>query len=320
MGVQVLLVARDGIRFRLFSLGKEFGGAEKEEPEKEKGLIPVLIEAIRVRVQAASPPPARADGNPWNVVQPQEAARSATLAKLGLPNPDTIILDEEIVVPAQPAPFYFRPGGVGEPGEPTSFLANAYPQGQLRPIEFYVEDERHWTRQLEPPAWVAVSFDRFRQEGDSVALLAPVTNEWLPQRPKQEATPGAAAPGEMPESLPQPPKRKAAPDKPVRERTAPPGEMPEYIPSEGPERQWAERLLEFARRNGWSFDEAARLSVETVLFFEEQDSDGATVIVRPRLGRTRRDRRAQRSHRVRFAFKNPTLLSEPEDASSPMRR
>jgi hypothetical protein len=97
--------------------------------------------------------------------------------------------------------------------------------------------------------------------------------------------------------------------------------LPEYlIGLEGPQRQWAEPLMEFARRNGWEFDEAASRSVGTVLFFEEQVHDGVSVLMRPPPSRIPRGRQPRRLRKVHFGFQSPRMLPQSDDAASRMRR
>jgi hypothetical protein len=269
-GVEGLRVARDGIEFRFYGLGNP-----------------------SVRVQAASPPPAPADGRSWDwgAFDPRELRERAEqigLPKLRQPPRDTIVLDVELRARHRPgeAPGFSRE----ERDEmPTSFIPAApYTQqpGFWSRADFFAQVKVSWRpgiRPLTPGTWVAVSFNPFDPHGENLYILATVADEWLFGPPEQQAAVG---------------------------------EMPPFIRPEGPEREWAEPLLEFAQRNGWTFDEAARLSVETVLFFEQQDSQGVTVIVRPPPGRTRRERRTRRARRVRFGFKSPRLIPQAEKESS----
>jgi hypothetical protein len=96
--------------------------------------------------------------------------------------------------------------------------------------------------------------------------------------------------------------------------------MPEYMKHEGPQQQWAKPLLEFARRNGWEFDEAARRSVGTVLYFEKLVHNGVSVLLRPPPGRIPGGRRARRPRRVRFGFQSSRMFPRSDDTSSRMRR
>jgi hypothetical protein len=282
LGIELLLVGRDGIRFQLFGLSTE------TEPEEVR-LVPV---------QAASPPPDGVDGRSWREIVREALRRGLTreeterrdVPRLQKPARETIVLDQEIMIPFDRGTEVVF-GEEKPQGEPVSFLANRYPQQRETRFDadYYEAYQLRWAEPLSRSRWVAISFDRFNPE--SAVIVARATDERL--FPEQQATP----------------------DKPVHEKTAPSSEMPEHIWGEGPERQWVEPLLEFARRNGWTFDEAARLSVETVIFFEQQDNEGVTVIVRPPPGRTPRERRARRARRVRFAFKNPRL-SQPENPSS----
>jgi hypothetical protein len=276
LGAELVLVAGDGIHFRLFGL------STGREPQQE---------ALLVHVQAASPPPDGVDGTSLQELRKQKMTRRHVPA-LQEPASESIVLDQEIPIPLQgdTEEVVFSEEKLRE--APVSFLTNRDRQeGEASfSVDYYDEYQLRWDRPLSPRAWVAISFDRFHPE--SSAIVAQVTDEWLFEPSEQQATL----------------------NNPVHERIGPSIEMPEYIRPEGPERQWAEPLLEFARRNGWTFDEAARLSVETVRFLEQQDREGVTVIVRPPPGRTRRERRARGPRRIRFAFKNPRL-SQPENLS-----
>jgi hypothetical protein len=189
VGVQILLVARDGIRFDFVGLRRPFHAEPPEEALPDR----------RVWVQAASPPPPRIGGTPW--YEPYTAAAGLPaflsaprfvaapqydgLQKLDKPARDTIVLDQEIKVPfqwAREADF-----DLAEIGNPTGFLANPYPQPRgWVGVDFHGEFTLRWATEVEPGHWVAISFDRFDPDPavQSAAYLAQVTDAKLFGPPK----------------------------------------------------------------------------------------------------------------------------------------
>jgi len=196
VGVQVLLVARDGIRF-------QFGGVRTPyhaEPPAQ------ALPPRHVWVQAASPPPDRVDSRPWYapyeresgvpwLVQGSDEESSSSSykkpPKLGKPDAGTIVLDQQITAPfqwAREADF-----ALAEVGDPMGFLSNQYeqPDGRVG-VDFYGEYELAWVRPLREGAWVALSFDRFDPDAYSAAWLVRVTDAWL-FRPPEQPDPKAPA-------------------------------------------------------------------------------------------------------------------------------
>jgi hypothetical protein len=186
IGVQVELVARDGIRLevarvplRLANEGDDFlEPAEATEASR------------RPWIQAASPPPARVDGCPW--YEPFRPGRKLPewlqpargdgpydgLPKLARPPAEAIVLDQRLELGVQRGrKLEFTQA---EPGNPLGFPANGYPLPD-GPVEadFYAQCELAWRHPLQPGAWVALSFDRFDPNGLSTAFLAKVSDVWM---------------------------------------------------------------------------------------------------------------------------------------------
>jgi hypothetical protein len=158
------------------------------------------LPAIYRRIQGASPPPARADGRPWEFgirvhdgtengqpFRPEDGDDSwkrqgvvfvRDIASLDQPAPATIVLDRWLVVPARPRIWEF-PEPTNEPG----FRSASYPQpdfgteGVARvAVDYYGEYELPWSKVLPGgSAWVAFSFDRFQPpERESVEFIGRV--------------------------------------------------------------------------------------------------------------------------------------------------
>jgi hypothetical protein len=186
IGVQVLLVARDGIRLEVVRVPLQV------MDEGEYALVPVeATEASRRRwIQAASPPPPRVDGCPWyeayrtdrKLPEWLRPAKGATpydgLPKLARPPAEALVLDQQVELGAQRGRTieFTR----SDPGDALGFPANGYPLPD-EPVEAdaYALCELAWRHRLQPGAWVALSFDRFDPDGLSTAFLVKVTDAWL---------------------------------------------------------------------------------------------------------------------------------------------
>jgi hypothetical protein len=186
IGVQVLNVARDGIRLEVVRVPL------RVEDEGEYTLVPAeATEASRRPwIQAASPPPPRVDGCPW--YEPFRPGRQlpdwlqpATgdspydgLPKLARPPAEAIVLDQQVELGEERGRMieFTR----AEPGDALGFPANGYPLPD-GPVEAdaYAQLTLAWRHRLQPGAWVALSFDRFDPNGLSTAFLVRVTGNWL---------------------------------------------------------------------------------------------------------------------------------------------
>ena len=186
-----LRVCRHGVRFK-------FG---MRPPEGSRGVPEQRLRALYLRVQAASPPPAR-DGLDWRfgirVKDGTENGREllledgddgwrrlgvmylADIPSLDQPDPGTVVLNRWLTVPAaqaSPTTFTFT-----RELDQRGFLSASYPQPPVEdgavtrvPVDYYGEYDIPWSRELSPNSWVAVSFDRFfPPERKSVEYLAPV--------------------------------------------------------------------------------------------------------------------------------------------------
>jgi hypothetical protein len=144
------------------------------------------LPAIYRRIQAATPPPERADHRPWAsgilVADGSESGRPLRpedgdegwknrgvnfvedIASLGLPDPGTVVLDRWLAVPANPITRPFT-----DEVDPRGFLSASYPQPVIGaggvthvPVDYCAEYELAWSRPLPADSrWVAFSFDRF---------------------------------------------------------------------------------------------------------------------------------------------------------------
>ena len=189
IGVQVLLVARDGIRLEVVRVPWQV------VDEGEYTLAPSeATEASRRRwIQAASPPPPRVDGCPWyepflpgrqlpDWLQPAKADSPYDpydgLPKLARPPAEAIVLDQQVELDVQRGRevTFTRP----DPGHALGFPASGYPLPD-GPVEAdaYALFELAWRQPLQPGAWVALSFDRFDPNALSTAFLVKVTDAWL---------------------------------------------------------------------------------------------------------------------------------------------
>jgi hypothetical protein len=167
------------------------------------------LPALYRRIQAASPPPARADGRPWEFgilfedgaknLQPLRLAIGddswkqrvpifvEDIASLGQPKPGKIVLDEWLRVPAEPINRLFTTGP-----DPRGFLSASYPQPKTGEdgathvrVDYNAEFDLEWSR---PPEkrWVAFSFDRFQPpERESVEFIGQIQEDCDP--PHQQA-------------------------------------------------------------------------------------------------------------------------------------
>jgi hypothetical protein len=191
IGVQFLLVGRDGIRMEVARVPLRVVA----EYDYELVHVPATESSRFPWVQAASPPPPRVDGCPWyeafspgrNVPQWLQSSPSAAdpydgLAKLTRPSTESIVLDQQVVLDAQ------RERQVefvrATPGDALGFPASGYPL-PTEPVEvdFYAMCELAWSCQLQPGAWVAISFDRFEPVALSTAFLVKVADAWLFEPP-----------------------------------------------------------------------------------------------------------------------------------------
>jgi hypothetical protein len=185
IGIQVELVARDGIRLEVVRVPWQV------VDEGESTLAPVeATEASRRRwIQAASPPPPRVDGCPWYEPflpgQLPDWLRPATgdnpydgLPKLGRPPAEAIVLDQQVELDVERGRqvTFTRP----DPGHALGFPASGYPLPE-EPVEAdaYAQFELAWRQPLLPGAWVALSFDRFDPTALSTAFLVKVTDARL---------------------------------------------------------------------------------------------------------------------------------------------
>ena len=188
LGVEVLIAARDGIRLRLVSnlhLG-DVGPPDYPLPNRPQSL------------QAASPPPERVDGRRWYEPirdldgRPLFAAEAEAdswkqgvrfaddVTPLAAPAPETVTLDQQVMLSFQWAREVSYAAGGGH--YPTGFVSGPYDQPEAgRPFgaDFYGEFELAWRHELDPDAWLAISFERFEPGRRSVEFLTRVTDAWL---------------------------------------------------------------------------------------------------------------------------------------------
>jgi hypothetical protein len=188
LGVEVMLAARDGIRLRLVSHLRRADAEPLDHP------MPNWPQSLQV----ASPPPERVDGRRWyepirdlngRPLFDDEAEADSwrrgvrftdDCAPLGPPALETVVLDQQVMLGFQWArAVHFSPEG-GHYA--TGFVSGPYDQpdpGQPMGVDFYGEFELAWRHELEPDAWVAISFERFEPGRQSVEFLAKVTDAWL---------------------------------------------------------------------------------------------------------------------------------------------
>jgi hypothetical protein len=169
-----------------------FGVIAPTNPQASAGS---RLPAIYVRIQAASPPPRRADGSEWTsgmlndlqALQPSSPSAdwknpgvrfAEDIASLGQPPPDTIKLDQWLTVPANAVKRRFT----GAP-DPLGFLSAPYPQPVVGAggatdvqVDYNIATELlPWSNPPDPGNWVAFSFDRFwPPERESVEFIGRV--------------------------------------------------------------------------------------------------------------------------------------------------
>jgi hypothetical protein len=181
IGIQILLVARDGIRFELVRLPYAM------VDENEFTLVPVEAteQSLRRWMQVASPPPPRVDGRSWNEAYQASRSQGGSSAgayagppKLGRPPLESLVLDQQVELASERGRTieFVREA----PENPLGFAANEYPLPE-GPIDAnaYVQCQLAWKHTLQPGAWIAISFDRFDPNAPSTAFLAEVSREWL---------------------------------------------------------------------------------------------------------------------------------------------
>lgn len=186
-------ICRHGVHFVL-------GVVPPTDPQAARGN---RLPAIYRRIQAASPPPRRADQRPWEFgirvhddtedgqpFRPGNGDDSwkrrgmffvEDIASLDQPEPGTIVLDRWLPVPARPVTWPFT-RDIDQRG----FRSASYPQPQIPdegvtqvPVEYSAEYDLPWSRRLPPDSrWVAFSFDRFwPPERESVEYIAQVRED-----------------------------------------------------------------------------------------------------------------------------------------------
>jgi hypothetical protein len=184
-----LQICRHGVKFT-------FGVRPNPQAPPGNRLLP----AIYRRIQAASPPPDRADKRPWefgilvhNDTENGQPFRSEDgdenwkrrgvffvedIASLDQPDPDAIVLDRWLAVPARPSTWPFT-RDIDQRG----FRSASYPQPEIGdegvtqvPVDYSAEYDLPWSKPLPPDSrWVAFSFDRFwPPERESVEYIAQV--------------------------------------------------------------------------------------------------------------------------------------------------
>jgi hypothetical protein len=172
-----------------------FGVTPPTSPQASPGS---RLPAIYRRIQAATPPPRRADGTAWQdgildrdgqVFQPSGGGDSwrnegvrfvEDIASLGQPAPRTIVLDRWLRVPADPVRRPFT-----DEVDPLGFLSASYPQPVVGAggvthvqVDYNKDFDLPWSRDLKPGSWVAISFDRFwPPERESVEYIGQVQKD-----------------------------------------------------------------------------------------------------------------------------------------------
>jgi hypothetical protein len=182
-----------------FLLGVQFRDPRRARPNS-------LLTARYVRVQVASPPPSRVDGTAWakglvvrgdGPFDPDNPPAHAPvlpvdgIAPLGQPDPETIVLDRWLAVPATPtkAPPQTFTMTAPDPkaGEPMSFLSVRYPDPRPEgvplaeaAVDYHNEVDIDLDREINIAVhgvWIAVSLDRFfppeRASADYIVRVTP---------------------------------------------------------------------------------------------------------------------------------------------------
>jgi hypothetical protein len=172
-------------------------------PTDPKATAGNRLPAIYRRIQAATPPPERADHSPWTFgilvddgsgsrrqLQPEDGDEGwrnrgvnyiEDIASLGPPDPATIVLDRWLAVPANPITQPFT-----DEIDPRGFLSASYPQPVVGaggvtqvPVDYCATFDLTWSRALPADSrWVAFSFDRFwPPERESVEYIGRVEED-----------------------------------------------------------------------------------------------------------------------------------------------
>jgi hypothetical protein len=202
IGIQIQVVARDGIRLEIARLPL----VAVDDYAFRLIAVEPTEESRRRWLQAVSPPPPRVDGRPWyeafkrddralpDWLQSASAADPyAGLPRLARPPLESIVLDQQVELAEERGRRleFARE----EPGNALGFAANEYPQPE-DPVEVnaYIQCQLAWKHTLQPGAWIALSFDRFDSNALSTAFFAKVTDDWLFARP-ETVYPKASADG-----------------------------------------------------------------------------------------------------------------------------
>ena len=187
-------------------------------PADPKATAGNRLPAIYRRIQAATPPPERADHRPWasgilvangpeggRPLRPEDGDEGwknrgvgfvEDITSLGLPDPATIVLDQWLTVPANPITWPFT-----DEIDPRGFLSASYPQpvtgaGGVAhvPVDYCEEYELAWSRPLPADSrWVAFSFDRFwPPERESVEYIGWVEDDCAHPAPHGQQQPAQA--------------------------------------------------------------------------------------------------------------------------------
>jgi hypothetical protein len=189
IGIQIQVVARDGIRLEIARLPLAL-----DEHAFRLVAVEATEESRRRWIQAASPPPPRVDGRPWyqafkrddralpEWLQSASANDPYALPKLAQPSLRSIVVDQQVELAAERGRILELVRE--EPGNALGFAANEYPQPEdAIEVNAYIQCQLAWKHTLQPGAWIALSFDRFDPNAPSTAFLAKVTNDWLFARP-----------------------------------------------------------------------------------------------------------------------------------------
>ena len=175
------------------------------EPLLSTGPADRLLPARYLRIQAASPPPDRVDGTLWdeglvvtgggpfNRTAPPADLKVDPLdgvAPLGQPDPERIVLDRYLAVPAVPPTRAltrtFEIGTADRSIRPLTFLSAPYPDASIdgkrlavAGVDYYYEGTIEFDRPAEDE-WIAFSVERFfPPERASAEFIV-----WVPPEPK----------------------------------------------------------------------------------------------------------------------------------------
>jgi hypothetical protein len=216
--IDVLRIGCDGIRFR-FAAQLHLPSFGRDGPPEQ-----ALTTLYGVWIQAVSPPPQRtsaAGATPWeqgirvrggsqaglpftaSTLGPGQDNRwkqlgvslDENIAALGTPDPATIVLDQGLTVPFE----WGREIAFRDEVDPLGFLSVRYSQPPMTGpvtnvgVNYYGEYTLAWRWRLQPGAWVALSFDRFRPpERKSADFITQVEDRNL-FAPTQAAAPTQAS-------------------------------------------------------------------------------------------------------------------------------